>query len=243
LALVLKYSKLSESSTQLVLPDDTGNYSAENLGGYGSPNPVRNTLNLGVIAALKSSDGNVPLAVERSSPSSATVLNVTEWTIALQGGGYHKIGMFTAPSYDELAIYSQYDIVYVLNADKFYYYSNTESSLAGAFDVINGWLELNDPDILERTTQTAEEDGVNVTIVNDFLTYGLKVCFGIKSEDYVEAAHCKDCLTGALKENFKILMYRVYSESLAAAGNYTKGQIVLEKAEEFCGESNSSCGC
>lgn len=243
MALVLKYKKTSESSTQLVLTNDTGNYSTENLGGFGTPNPARNTLNLGVIATLKSVDGNISLVVARTSPSSSTVLNVTEWTVTLQGGGYHKIAMFTAPSYDDLAIYSQYDIVYNLDADKFYYYTNTESSLAGAFNTANGWAELTDVDILEKCTQTVEEDDVNATIVNDFLTYNLKVCFGIKSEEYVEEAHCKNCLTGALKENLKTLMYRVYSESLAAAGNYKKGQIVLEKAEEFCGESNNSCGC
>lgn len=244
MALVLKTLKTSESSTELVLTDDTGDYSSENLGGYGDPNPERSTLNLGVTVTRKTSDGNVSLVVTRSSPSSSTVNNVTAWTVTLDGGGYHRIGIFTAPTYDELALYSQYDIVYEPASDKFYYYSNVEDSLAGAFAIVNGWLELTDTDILEKTTQTVEDDGVNKTITNDFLTYGAKACFAVKSEDYFSAESCSKCLDAEIKENFRILTYRILAEATAAIGNYVKAQIILEKIEELCDSStSSSCSC
>ncbi len=245
MALSLKYTKTLESSTSLTITDGTGAYSSpENLGGYGVPNSERDSVNLGLIATLKSSDGNVNLKVTRTAPGSASPTTVTEWKVELQGGGYHRIAIFTAPTYDNLAIYSQYDVVYDPDSDKFYYYSNTEDSVASAFSTDNGWKELVDVDILEKSTQDVETDSLNKTIINDFLTYGLKACFAVKSEDYYKQANCKHCIDDILKENFKILSYRILSEATSAAGNYVEGQIILEKAEELCSGSNKhSCNC
>jgi hypothetical protein len=243
LALILSYTKSLETSTSIRITDATGTYDADDQpGGYGSPNEERSAVNLGLVVVYKSSDGNVGLTVTRALPGSATTLNVTAWDVTLTNSGYHRFGMFTAPEYNELSTYSQYDIVYEPNSDQFYYYGNSEDSLASGFSTSNGWILLTDADILEKSTQTAEDDGYNFSVTNDFLTLAIKSCFAVKAGDYVEGENCQDCLEGALKDNLKILMYRVYSEALSGAGNYKKGQVIIEKTEELC-SSSSSCGC
>lgn len=245
MSLILSYTKSLETSTSIRITDSTGTYDSENnVGGYGGDdNPERVDLNLGLVVVYKASDGNKGLTVTRALPSSSTVNTVTAWDITLTNSGYHRFGIFTAPTYDELAVYSQYDIIYEPNSDQFYYYGNVEDSLASGFSTANGWILLTDADILEKSTQTAEDDGYNFTVTNDFLTYSIKACFAVKSDKYFAAESCTNCVEDLLKENFKIFSYRVLAEATAAAQNYVKAQLIIEKTEDLCGSSSSTCGC
>lgn len=70
MALVLNFVPYKDQSTQRwTLTDETGDYSATNTGGYGSPNPARNTLALLVYAVDRTSGTDTQVSPITFTPS------------------------------------------------------------------------------------------------------------------------------------------------------------------------------
>lgn len=243
--LVLKLTKDIFSSSYIDILDSTGIYNAlTNLGGYGVPNVLRASSNLGIVAALKGADKNQPLVTTITAPTSGNVNNVTKWRITLTTSGWIKVVAFIAPTYSPSVVYNRYDVVYDPNTTKFYFWNNTAPSLTpGTLSTTLGWAEVTDGDIVEKSTQTDIKGFYRVTL-NDFNTEAIKACIGAKAVELSQQEDCNDCIDKCIKNSFRISQYRYGAESLAAIGNYVSAQIIIEKASEICGDStNPSCGC
>lgn len=240
MALVLKYEVDTETATQAVIEDTTGTYGAENLGGFSAPNPDRGSSYMGLCVTYKKSDEDVPLTVEITTPTSGTPLTVSKWTVTLEGAGYHKISQFIAPLYDTGIAYNQYDIIYDTTSELFYYWGEVTVSVAGAFLVSNGWIELVDAEIVDLSTQDSD-DGFYKNIDNQFFTVSIDVAFTEASLEFTKADKCdatNKCLLG-----FKIFSYKVSAQALSATGNYIRGQEIIEAVENIISSSSTDCSC
>jgi hypothetical protein len=241
MALVLALTKGVETATSVIISDSTGDYNVStNPSGWGIPNIVRGDSNLGLVATYKKSDEDVPLVVTILTPTSGTPLNVTSWSIALEGAGWVKLTQFVAPDYDEALAYEQYSVIWDTTTELFYYWGEEADSTPGAFLISNGWVELTDAQIVDLSPQV-EADGFYINSDNQFFTVSIDVGMVQNSIDFTKAAKCdatNKCLLA-----FKIFTYKIAGQSLSAAGDYITGQTIIEADENIIESSDSSCNC
>jgi hypothetical protein len=241
--LVLKLSLGNITTAYRDVTDATGAYNAStNTGGYGTPNLARADANVLLLATHKKSSGNQALDVDITTPNGADPSNVTGWRVNLEGDGYIKYALISAPDYNIAIVYNRYDIIFNTSDGYFYYYDNSVASTPGTFSTSNGWKLLTDADIVDKSTQDSD-DGFYKVVVSDFVNVNSRLCISKRAVDYVKNDECEDCIEEALKDSFKIQTYLSAAESLASVGNYIKAQVIAEKISELCGTGSTSCGC
>lgn len=113
MALILKAAvTINPLGTELYIEfvDATGLYDAvNNLGGFGDPNPARNTLAVVLHAVHKNVAGDVVAEVQAHDP-----LGVASFTITMSKdvSGVLNYNLFALPIFDSEAVYEDDDIVY-----------------------------------------------------------------------------------------------------------------------------------
>ncbi len=95
MALIPKFatSQANQEGTELYFNEGTGTYdAADNVGGFGAPNPERNTIAIFLIVEIIASDNvRTPISVANDTP-----LSVTQWTVDVVTG---KDGWYQATQY------------------------------------------------------------------------------------------------------------------------------------------------
>jgi hypothetical protein len=203
LQLKLKRGAVSADLNYLYLEDDTGNYDVTlNPGGYGAPNPLRNTLALFVYGYKYRKDTpDEAIIIGNLVPTTAT-----NWLIPFSEDGYYYFRILGFPIYDIAASYVVNDLVYYATG----YYK--------ALDIITpGQDPINNPTLWEPITDlTTSEIFNNVSIYvgssDQVINYRAKQCY--QTQVQLEAEGCCDCHS---KDRTKTKVYQKIFVHLNAA--------------------------
>lgn len=117
LELQLTRETVSAGASTMVITDSTGDYSAENLTGYNTPNPARNTLALVLRVYNKRYDGTSDLVNTLLSVSSYTAEAVTEWTVALNEDGWQQATVYGLNLYNVNTLLEVGELVWNASTD------------------------------------------------------------------------------------------------------------------------------
>lgn len=139
-----------ESGYVLNVEDTTGAYSASNLGGYGTPNPLRVDIALIILAYYKKVDGDIAVEFVSYNPLTVTIFQGT-----YQNDGYYQFKIFAI---DKVTVYpgspDEDDVVY--------YNPDADTIILSKYDG-SDWIEIEEVDLLDLPTT-----GLTIATNNEF---------------------------------------------------------------------------
>lgn len=236
LELKLKRGGVADDLSYVYIDDNTGNYEVtDNPGGFGAPNPLRNTIALYLYGYKyrPSSDDELLVFSQTADP-----LTVSNWKINLTEDGYYYFRVLGIPIWDIATPYNVGDIVY----DSSRYWI--------AIDVSTGLQPLNNPveweEIPDLTTDAIYTNtSIYTGSLDQVFDYRAKVCY--QTQVQLEAEGCCDCHS---KDKSKTKIYQKIFVHLSAARfdclqqKYAQADAELKFLEDFCASVNCEhCNC
>lgn len=240
LELNIEKDTVNSTDTVIILKDNTGNYSIDNTGGYGAPNPERNTLALAFFSkkmdSVEPSVLSYEITDEYTVPPSGHLDPETanEWTVEITEPMILGTTVYTVPIHDPMESYDENEIVYTATYSflKSLEDTNTQPAEPGVY-----WEEISNEVDFKYAEQLEQVGVISQNLYMNEQT-GLESCLNKK----ILALKCGCIDPCKMGEYEKIRLFIEAADIEYANGNYVSSTEYLEKATRLC-NVNRDCGC
>lgn len=230
LVLQLVKTSISADCNTLVISDSTGVYNVSiNPGGYGAPNPARNTLYMILFCNLRDSSGNrTPVTIP-----SYNYNTVTSWTITLSQDGWYELYAFSTIVWAGGTTYAQGNIVFDVASNSFYV-SQVSSNTGNAVTNVAYWLPTTNILDFIAATAASQANAYDVTLNDVELCRSVKckanALFQAVEQDDM-SINTNDCTI----QPYEKIRLRVEAALVANA------EFIYSDAAEFIDDLNTLC--
>ncbi len=230
LALKLIKDSISEDGLTMLIKDDTGAYDADtNVGGYGTPNPARNTLALFLLCWNMRYDGEVSITPVAEDIATYDPTDVTEWTVTLNKDGWQQAIVYGVKLYSTATLFEVNEVVYDVSSGELRKILTVSGSgpYTYTYDVVLP-ATLDDTDYIIPYTY----------VLNDYAIPSITTCFNKTVEYYF--------LTLESSDFDRMLKIDAYLKSIRysfLSGSYAPAQAKVEQVEALCSCFTADCNC
>lgn len=234
LVLQIVQQSISADGTTMVFADTTGSYnSVTNPGGYGTPNPARNTLALFLQVFNNRYNGSptiqqIPLLVASYTPTT-----VTTWSVTTNLQGWQEATVYGVVLYDAsgATLYSIGQFVYDVSSSQL----RQILTVSGAGPYTYTW-SVQQPSALGSAGTTVAYS----TVYNTYALTNLNNCYN--------EANDIQLLSKKEKDFHAYLQISSYLSAIIYAfnsGKWANAEQMVEQSENicYCLEETSNCGC
>ena len=232
LVLQITLQSISADGTTLVFADTTGNYdSVNNPGGYGTPNPARNTLALFLQVFNNRFDGSPTVVETPLTIASYTPTTVTSWTATVAKEGWQEAIVYGCPLYDETGatLYSVGEVLYDVASSQLRQILTVSGT--GPYTYTFNIIQVS-------ALGTAGIETLYSTVLNTYVIPTLYNCFNSANSKWLLSN--QDC---DYNEYQKISAYLSAIRAAFDSGSYESGEQMVEQVEGICICLNEDCGC
>lgn len=246
LNLRLQNYAINDSGTVLTIQDVTGNYDATtNPGGYGTPNPARNSVALFLRTYQKRYDGGDTIinTLLTSTPNNSAPTAVTSWDIALLTDSWLQATVYGLPLYSTSTLFSVNDLVWKVDTTQIIRIDTVSGS--GPYTYTYTVMQQSD---LENTDYGVAYS----TVLNTYAIPSACVCLNKSREVYFKGLSATGNAAVYSNGNYgnpdwvryqtidSLVKSIVYGFAIEA---YANAQRKIEQVENLCSCLSETCNC
>jgi hypothetical protein len=230
LELVIAQESHTADGTSMTIIDSTGGYDADNNeGGYGSPNPDRNSLALFILAFSKRYEGqdeiqDVELDVVANDP-----LTVSAWTVLMVKQGWVNIKVYGLKIYSTSLSFQINECVFDVTSQRI----RKILTKTGTGPYTYTYVNIAQEDLLEASVNVPHQSLLDTWIMTD-----LCLCLQKARKQYFKTLDESD-----MQPVRKLLSYIDSATISFELGAPADAQLKIETAEKICSCLTENCGC